>query len=544
MAPEVVLTYDETLNEDSTPQRDAFTVMVAGAERTVSQVHVSGMTVTLTLASAAASGETVTVAYTVPAAHPIRDAVGNDALSFSRSTSPPTNNVPTFTDGTSITRSVAENTASGQNIGTAIAATDTDTDDTLTYSLDGTNAASFDIVSTSGQLQTNAALNFETKSSYSVTVTVSDGSGGTDSINVTIEVTDVNDAPVITTVSLADATEGVAYDDTVKATDPDADDIITFAKVSGPDWMTVGENGAVGGTPGVSDVRSDIAVSISAENTDGAADTLTTSIAVIAKDVVVMADPDIQNDIPIPADRSSISLDFSNSVSLSIAFTGGEVADQIISVKQVSTSKISTEFPTVPAFTNAVHYIDINLDVHNSEAELTFGYNEETVTGLSLSEDSLVVSVYDSLDARGFIWHVLPSTVDTDNNTITVTTGHFALWAIASNTEELITSVDSMEDEELPIPDNFILEQNYPNPFNPTTTIQFNLPRPVHVSLKIYNALGQEVRHLIDTTMPAGENSIIWDGKNNTGQLVSSGLYVMKLQAGTFTDIKRMTFIK
>ena len=66
----------------------------------------------------------------------------------------------------------------------------------------------------------------------------------------------------------------------------------------------------------------------------------------------------------------------------------------------------------MPAFTNAVHYIDINLDVHNSEAALTFGYNEETVTGLSLNEDSLVVSVYDSLDARGFIWHVLPSTVD------------------------------------------------------------------------------------------------------------------------------------
>ena len=77
-----------------------------------------------------------------------------------------------------------------------------------------------------------------------------------------------------------------------------------------------------------------------------------------------------------PADRSSISLDFSNNSSLSITFTGGEVADQIISVKQISTSKISTEFPTVPAFTNAVYYIDINLDVHNSEAALTFGYDE------------------------------------------------------------------------------------------------------------------------------------------------------------------------
>ena len=175
-------------------------------------------------------------------------------------------------------------------------------------------------------------------------------------------VLNVNDPPVITTVSLADATEGVAYDDTVKATDPDAGDTITFAKVSGPDWITVGENGAVGGTPGVSDVGSDIAVSISAEDTDGAADTLTTSIAVIAQDVVVMADPDIHNDIAIPADRSSISLDFSNNSSLLIAFTSGEVADQIISVKHISTPNIAEEFPTVPAFTNAVHYIDINLD--------------------------------------------------------------------------------------------------------------------------------------------------------------------------------------
>ena len=376
---------------------------------------------------------------------------------------------------------------------------------------------------------------------FSVTVNVSEHPK---LLSIVYDIYDTNDPPVITTVSLADATEGVAYDDRVKATDPDAGDTITFAKVSGPDWMTVDENGAVGGTPGVSDVGSDIAVSISVEDAEGAADTLTTSIAVIAQDVVVMADPDIQNEIPIPADRSSISLDFSNNSSLSIAFTGGEVANQRISVKQISTSKITAEFPTVPEFTNAVHYIDINLDVHNIEAELTFGYDEGKVTGFGLNEDSLVVSVYDSLDARGFIWHVLPSTVDTDNNTITVTTDHFSLWAIASNTEELITSVDSMEDATLPIPNQFILEQNYPNPFNPTTTIQFNLPRSVHVSLKIYNALGQEVRNLIDTTIPAGENSIIWDGKSNTGQSVSSGLYFMKLQAGVFTDIKLMTFIK
>ena len=102
------------------------------------------------------------------------------------------NNAPMFTAGTSTTRSVAENTASSRNIGTAIAATDADGGDTLRYTLGGTDMASFAIVSTSGQLQTRAALDFETKSSYAVTVSVSDGNGGSDSIGVTITVTDVN----------------------------------------------------------------------------------------------------------------------------------------------------------------------------------------------------------------------------------------------------------------------------------------------------------------------------------------------------------------
>ena len=108
------------------------------------------------------------------------------------------NNAPVFTDGTSTTRSVAENTAADTNIGTAVAATDADTGDTLTYYLGGTDASSFSIVRTSGQLQTRAALDYETKNSYTVTVSVSDGNGGTDSITVTINVTDVvNAAPSV-----------------------------------------------------------------------------------------------------------------------------------------------------------------------------------------------------------------------------------------------------------------------------------------------------------------------------------------------------------
>ena len=103
---------------------------------------------------------------------------------------------PEFRDGARATRSVAENTPSGSNIGIPITATDTDTGDTLTYTLGNTeDDSAFSIVSTSGQLQTKAALDYETKTSYAVTVSVSDGNGGSDSITVTINVTDVNETP-------------------------------------------------------------------------------------------------------------------------------------------------------------------------------------------------------------------------------------------------------------------------------------------------------------------------------------------------------------
>ena len=105
------------------------------------------------------------------------------------------NNAPVFTDGDSTSRSIAEDTAAGRNIGDPIAATDFNTTDTLTYTLDGTDAASFTIVGTSGQLKTSAALNYEVKKTYSVMVSVSDGNGGTDSIAVTINVTNRNEAP-------------------------------------------------------------------------------------------------------------------------------------------------------------------------------------------------------------------------------------------------------------------------------------------------------------------------------------------------------------
>ena len=146
------------------------------------------------------------------------------------------NNAPVFTDGDNTTRTIAENTAAGTNIGNPIAATDADTGDTLTYTLGGTDASAFSIISTSGQLQTSAALDFETKLSYSVTVSVSDGNGGSDSITVTINVSDLNEAPVFTdgdntTRTIAENTAaGTNVGNPIAATDAENDTLTYYIR--------------------------------------------------------------------------------------------------------------------------------------------------------------------------------------------------------------------------------------------------------------------------------------------------------------------------
>ena len=122
-------------------------------------------------------------------------------------TTAPTNNVPVF-NPVAVSRSVAENTAAGENVGDPVTATDADTGDTLTYTLGGTDAASFDIVAASGQVQTKTGVTYdhEAKASYAVTVTASDGTATADA-TVTISVTDVAEPP---TAPAAPAVAGVS----------------------------------------------------------------------------------------------------------------------------------------------------------------------------------------------------------------------------------------------------------------------------------------------------------------------------------------------
>ena len=168
---------------------DTLTYTAATSASTIATASVRRSTLTLTAVSAGSATITVTAAD--------RSLGHADRLTVSQDftvTVDETNVPPTFDEGPRTTRSVAENTPSSNDVGSPVAASDDD-NDTLTYELSGTDAGSFTIGRISGQIRTSASLDFETKNSYSVTVTADDGNEGTDSIDVTINVTDVNESP-------------------------------------------------------------------------------------------------------------------------------------------------------------------------------------------------------------------------------------------------------------------------------------------------------------------------------------------------------------
>jgi hypothetical protein len=90
----------------------------------------------------------------------------------------------------------------------------------------------------------------------------------------------------------------------------------------------------------------------------------------------------------------------------------------------------------------------------------------------------------------------------------------------------------------------FSLAQNTPNPFNPETAISYALPEPGHVRLVVYNALGQEVRVLVDDRMGSGAHSVVWDGRDGRGRQAASGIYLYRMVAPGFQEIRRMVLIK
>ena len=533
----------------------------------------------------------------------------NVTASGATTTPTPTNNAPVFSAGTSTSRSVAENTASGTNIGSAISATDSDSGDTLTYTLGGTDAASFRIVSTTGQLQTSAALDYETKNSYTVSVSVSDGNGDSDSITVTINVTDVNEnvansAPVFTdgtstTRSVAENTaSGTNIGSAISATDADnhtltyslgGTDAASFSIVSTSGQLqtkaaldyetkssysvTVSVSDGNGGsdsitvTINVTDVNESSASKLSVSTStltestlDGTEITLTlsgyefesfifdirdaTSVSGITGVTIPWHDPDRESDTQI-----SLELEFEGNMTTNgtLTFTIGAGAIQNYTGSAL-TATISVSAVTESIAVSPTSLTEATLD----EAEVT----------LTLSGRKFERSVFDIRDAVSvsgitgvtYPWHDPDKESNTElsfelefsgdmttNGTLTFTVG---AGAIANYNGPDLTAQISVT-----AGGGVGLGANFPNPFNPETWIPYQLAKPADVALTIYNMRGVVVRqfklgHKAAGVYTSRSRAIYWDGRNMFGEKVATGVYFYTLTAGDFTATRKMLIRK
>jgi hypothetical protein len=106
---------------------------------------------------------------------------------------------------------------------------------------------------------------------------------------------------------------------------------------------------------------------------------------------------------------------------------------------------------------------------------------------------------------------------------------------------ELVTGIEEVEGAG---PTEFLLFDNYPNPFNPKTVVSSQLPVASQVKLAVYDLLGREVAVLLNEKKPAGRHTVEWDGRDSQGRQVSSGVYLCRMTAGTFSQTKRMLLIR
>ncbi|MBD3165346.1 T9SS type A sorting domain-containing protein [bacterium] len=124
-----------------------------------------------------------------------------------------------------------------------------------------------------------------------------------------------------------------------------------------------------------------------------------------------------------------------------------------------------------------------------------------------------------------------------------VVTYSFGTWKLEPRFPSDISTLNAPESESS-VPNRFFLAQNYPNPFNPTTSISYGLPMTGEVQMVVYNALGQQVKTLVNAVRQAGNHTVTWNGTSDNGIAVASGVYFVRLSAGDNTQVRKMVLTK
>lgn len=174
------------------------------------------------------------------------------------------------------------------------------------------------------------------------------------------------------------------------------------------------------------------------------------------------------------------------------------------------------------------------------------GWQAFTISNLSVTKDFFISVRYDGTNYAAIAADNPPGLgrsylYDPQSSSWSNLTGSYDYVLYMRATVKTVTGIAEIDNR---IPESFEVSQNYPNPFNPSTTIRYSLPEETYVSIKIFDVNGNYVADLADNHQNPGTYSITWNGKNNNGQSVASGVYYFNIKAGNFVKTTKMMLLK
>jgi hypothetical protein len=234
-----------------------------------------------------------------------------------------------------------------------------------------------------------------------------------------------------------------------------------------------------------------------------------------------------------------------------------EIADYTVIVGDVGIdTSIAVDYQVTMTRHLILPSLPVNFTVLNrkTHAPVLFAFweypdSDSTLRADTIDSDQIILLTKNAQDSLVPSWNIWLSATRTTINPQSGDTANLYLYKPFQTGDEytftalkggVITGVGSHPQT----PAAYELSQNYPNPFNPETEIRFTLNSAQTVQLDIYNILGQKIRSLIDDRREAGTHTIRWDGRNSAGQTVGSGVYFYRINAGPFTQVRKMLLMR
>jgi hypothetical protein len=476
--------------------------------------------------------------------------------------------VPTFSGP--LTFTVAEGATTNNTV--QVTATPNNSGETIT-SYAKVSGPSFAAVSNTGLVTLTPGYSDASATPYPVVISATTSAGLSAQMTLNVTVTNSDRAPSFTlTGALVNATGTVTVAKTLsltyKAIDPDGD-AITYSVTADKavSALPTIPGGVLSWTPTFADAAlSPVTFTITASSGTPALTATTTTVVTVSFGVAV---GDINGDGSITSADASLILQYVvglitlTPLQLHAADVNGDGKVGALDAAWILYYSINGTWPSAKAIAtegnvqfgkfvadNEVMRLPISL--LNTKGVRSF--YAEVALGTNVVFKSVKTSLPDGWQIASNVENGVLKIAMAGINTLV--DGNLAVIELSMKNKESIVSIqgsvkmnDELDATMQPvqlreIPTNFSLSQNYPNPFNPTTNINYSIPSDATVKLSVYNSLGQVVKTLVNVQQKAGYYSIRWDGANESGSKVASGMYIYRITAGSYIHSMKMNLIK